>query len=173
MPEEHFSVILSAARSEFVRVERRGSDFVLGNGEEITISQRFPPALEGGFVRLSLAFRGVQSVEGLAKVMDIATRESVTCEFSMAARGLKDFDRIRRVCQSSASSFSDTPDGNFHASTKLKGIPLEVDAFPSTGNLAVKGTYNRFVGDIKGAIRSLLTGRSPSLVDYFLGSLHI
>jgi hypothetical protein len=172
-PQEHFAFILSAARSEFARFERRGSDFILGNGEEIVVSQRFLPALEGGFVRVSMAFRGVQSTEGLAKVMDIATRESVTCEFSIAARGVEDFSAVRQVCQSSAPGFSYTPDGNFHASIRLRGVPLDVDAFPSTGNLAVKGTYNRFIGDIRGALRFLLTGRSPSLIDSFLGSLHI
>lgn len=172
-PEEHFAFILSAARSEFARLERRGSEFVLGNGEEIVISQRFSPALEGGFVRVSLAFRGVQTTEALAKVMDIATRESVICEFSIAARGLVDFNVIRKVCQSSAPNFTYTPDGNFHASIKLKGVPLDVDAFPSTGNLAVKGTYNRFVGDIRGALHFLLTGRSHSLIDSFLNSLHV
>jgi hypothetical protein len=172
-PEEHFAFILSAARSEFPRFERRGSEFVLGNGEEIVISQRFPPALEGGFVKVSMAFRGVQTTEALAKVMDMATSESVTCEFSIAARGLVDFSVVRKVCQSSAPNFSDTRDGNFHANLRLKGVPLNVDAFPSTGNLAVKGTYNRFVGDIRGALRLLLTGRSPSLIDFFLNSLHI
>jgi hypothetical protein len=172
-PEQHFAFILSAARSEFSRFERRGSEFVLRNGGEIVISQRFPPALEGGFIRVSMAFRGVETIEALAKVMHMATRESVTCEFSIAARGQLDFSIIRKVCQSSAANLSDTRDGNFHASIRLKGVPLDVDAFPSTGNLAVKGTYNRFVGDIRGALRFLLTGRSPSLIDSFLNSLHI
>ena len=172
-PEEHFTFILSAARSGFARFERRGSDFILGNGEEIVVSQRFLPTLEGGFVKVSMAFRGVQSTEGLARVMDIATRESVTCEFSIAARGVEDFSVVRKVCQSLAPDFSYTPDGNFHASIRLKGVPLDVDAFPSTGNLAMKGTYNRFVGDIRGALRLLLTGHSPSLIDSFLNSLHV
>ena len=122
---------------------------------------------------MSLAFRGVQTTESLARIMDVATRESVTCDFSIAARGLRDFTTIKKMCQTYARNFSSTSDGNFHASVKMKGVPFDVDAFPLTGNLAVRGTYNRFVGDIGGAIRLLLAGRSPSLVDSIMGSLHI
>jgi len=171
-PEEYFTFILNSARSEFPHVERRGSEFVLGNGEQIVISQRFSPSQESGFVAVSLAFRGVQTTDSLAKIVDLATRESVTCEFSIAARGLEDFTAIRKSCQTIALDFSSTPDGNFHATVKLRGVQFDVNAFTSTGNLALKGTYNRFVGDIKRAIRLLLTGRNPSLIDRILDSLH-
>lgn len=157
-PDDYVDSVMDYARSEFKEVERRGAEFILRNDEEIVLSQRFPSSMEGRFVKLSFAFRGVRTTHGLAKLMDIATKESVTCDFSIAARGVANTDQLRRVCRSSAREFSETADGNFRAKLTLHGVSLEVDAYARTGNVSIRGTHNRFLGDIGKAIDSLLAG---------------
>jgi len=131
-----------------------GGEFALG--DHIVISQLLPASAEDGFIKVPLAFRGVKTVDELLGILDLATKESVTCEFSIAVKGVRQFESMRERCRKLSPEFRETVEGNFRAEINLGSVSLEVDAFRSTGNLSLKGTYNRYVGDIRRLLSSLL-----------------
>ena len=140
------------------RAVRIGAEFALG--DHIVISQLFPASAEDGFVKVPLSFRGVRTVEELLHILDLATKESVTCEFSIAAKRVRQFESMKERCRKLSSEFRETAEGNFRAKISLGNVSLEVDAFRSTGDLSLRGTYNKYVGDIRRALNSLLSARS-------------
>ena len=98
-------------------------------------------------------------------VMESLTRESVICDFSIAARGVERFEGIADRCRRAASEFREMTGGNFQAKVSACGVSFEVEAFPSTGNISFRGTYNRYLGDVRGALGYILTGARPSALN--------
>jgi len=143
----------------------RGSEIVIGNQGQIVLAQRFPPTVKGGYLKISLGFRGAQSVDEVVSILRTSTAEVVTCEFSVSIRGSLDIEHVKRTCRSSGTGFSETAEGNFSAAVTLLGVHFTVNAYPVANSISIRGTYNRYLGDIGGAMESLLSSRRPSLLD--------
>ena len=162
-PDDHFQVLMGLAQPKFGLASISARELVLGDKREIVVSRRFPCSYQDGYVKIPMMFRGVTTASELARLLEMATSESVVCDFSVAVREVGDMGRIEDICCKSRETYSVTPEGNFHAAVTLSGVRLEVYGYPRAGTLNIRGTYNKYLGDAAEAILSLLEDQGRSL----------